>query len=99
MVLPLLRKGVVMAKTTAQSVLDDATGEFVGSQDPGAIVTGWVMSISVKHPTMPSGDGYITLHSEGLPYHSQIGLLHAALEEKNTSILLGALKDSGHGGG
>ena len=99
MVLLLSRKGVVMAKTTAEKVLDDAIGEFVGSQDPGALVTGWVLSISVKHPTMPSGDGYISLNSEGLPYHSQIGLLHAALEEKNTTILLGALKDSGHGGG
>ena len=97
-VLPLVRKGVVMAKTTAQSDLHDAIGEFVGSHDPGAIVTGWVLSISVKHPTIHSGDGYISLNSEGLPYHSQIGLLHAALEEKNTSILLGALKDSGHGG-
>ena len=86
-----------MSETTAESVLEDAIGEFVGSQDPGAIVTGWVMSISVKHPSMPGGDGYISLNSEGLPYHSQIGLLHAALEEKNTTILVGALKDSGYG--
>ena len=86
-----------MAKTTAEKILDDAIGELVGSQDPGAIVTGWVLSISVKHPTMPSGDGYISLNSEGLPYHSQIGLLHAALEDKNNQILVNTLLEAGRG--
>jgi hypothetical protein len=56
-----------------------------------------VLSISVKHPTMPGGDGYISLHSEGLPYHSQIGLLHAALEDKNNQILVNTLLEAGRG--
>jgi len=46
-----------MSHTDAGVVLDDAIGELVQEGDPGAIVTGWVLSISVKHPTMPRGDG------------------------------------------
>jgi hypothetical protein len=32
--------------------LDDAIGDVVKKGDPGAIVTGWMLSISVKHPTL-----------------------------------------------
>ena len=77
--------------------LDDAIDELVQEGDPGAIVTGWVLSSSVKHPTMPRGDGHISLNSEGLPYHSQIGLLHAALEEKNNQILVNIFLEAGRG--
>jgi len=97
MVFPLLRKGVGMSQKDAEGVLDDAIGELVQEGDPGAIVTGWELSISVKHPTMPRGDGYISLNSEGLPYHSQIGLLHAALEEKNNQILVNTFLEAGRG--
>ena len=96
-VFPLLRKGVGMSQKETEVLLDDAIGELVQEGDPGAIVTGWVLSISVKHPTMPRGDGYISLNSEGLPYHSQIGLLHAALEEKNKQILVNTFLEAGRG--
>ena len=86
-----------MSQKDGGVVLDDAIGELVQEGDPGAIVTGWVLSISVKHPTMPGGDGYISLHSEGLPYHSQIGLLHAALEDTNNQILVTTFLEAGRG--
>ena len=86
-----------MSERTADAGLDDAIGDFVQESDPGATATGWVLSISVKHPTMPRGDSYISLNSEGLPYHSQIGLLHAALEEKNNQILVNTFLEAGRG--
>ena len=46
-----------MSQKEAEVGLDDAIGELVQEGDPGAIVTGWVLSISVKHPTMPLGYG------------------------------------------
>ena len=51
--------------------------------DSGAMVTGWVLSIRVRHPAMARGDGHKSVDSEGLPCHSQIVLLNAALEEKD----------------
>jgi hypothetical protein len=86
-----------MSHKDAGVVLDDAIGELVQEGDPGALVTGWMLSISVKHPTMPRGDGYVSLHSEGLPYHSHIGLLHAALEDKNNQILVTTFLEAGRG--
>lgn len=64
---------------------------------PGVVQKSAGNSLCPLYKVPPGGDGYISLNSEGLPYHSQLGLLHAALEEQNTTILLGALKDSGHG--
>lgn len=86
-----------MSQKETDVVLDDAIGELVQEGNPGAIATGWVLSISVKHPTMPRGDGYISVNSEGLPYHSQIGLLHAELEEKNNQILVNTFLEAGCG--
>ncbi len=36
---------------------------------------------------MGNSDGYIVDNSDGLPYHSQIGLLTASLDEKRNVIL------------
>jgi hypothetical protein len=91
------RKGVRMSLKDPEVALDDAIGDVVKKGDPGAIVTGWMLSISVKHPTIPQGDGYISMNSEALPYHSQIGLLHAALEEKSNQILLNTFLEAGRG--
>jgi len=74
--------------------LDDAISEFFNTAaNAGAIVTGWVLTGSVKHPQMHSGDGYFTQTSEGLPYHSQLGLLSAALEEKKNLVLINTWKE------
>jgi hypothetical protein len=62
--------------------------KYVRSNAEGEeIITGWVLSISVKHPAANNSDGYIVENSEGLPYHSQLGLLMAALDEKKNIVL------------
>ena len=86
-----------MKDQKAEISLDDTIGEVVQQGDPGAIVTGWVISVSVKHQNMPKGDGYIYLHSEALPHHSQIGLLQTALDDKSNTILVYTLLEAGRG--
>jgi hypothetical protein len=58
------------------------------------IVTGWVIGAVVKHPEMPNGDGYIVENSDGMPYHSQIGLITAMLDEKRNTILSQVINES-----
>jgi hypothetical protein len=82
-----------MTDKEALQKLDEAINEFVtGYADKGAILTGWVLTGSTKHPQMLSSDGYLTQHSQALPYHSQIGLLTAALEEKKNLVLINTWK-------
>jgi hypothetical protein len=71
-----------------KQVLDEFIQKYVRSNADGAeIVTGWVLSISVRHPAADNSDGYIVENSDGLPYHSQVGLLTAALDEKKNIVL------------
>lgn len=82
------------ALDTARRVLDESITEYVrATGDGGEVVTGWVMSCSVKHSTLPSSDGYALEHSEGLPYHSQLGLLQASLDDRRHTVLVGLLRD------
>jgi len=82
-----------MTNKEALRELDEAvTRYFHGSGGAGEFVTGWVLSASVKHPAHQNSDGYFTQHSEGLPYHSQLGLLVAALEEKQNLVLINTMK-------
>lgn len=79
----------------AKKVFDRAISDYVANSagHEGEMVTGWVLSLTVKHPNFGSGDGYIVEHSEGMPYHSQLGLLHAALNEKTNVILSQVIKE------
>jgi hypothetical protein len=65
---------------------------FDGAGDQGSIVTGWAITASVQHRSMVNSDGYFTRQSQGLPFHSQIGLLSAALDEKKNMILINMWK-------
>jgi hypothetical protein len=56
--------------------------------DQGSIVTGWAITASVQHRSMVNSDGYFARQSQGLPFHSQKGLLSAALDEKRNMILV-----------
>ena len=83
-----------MAQQAAQSPLDDAVRHYVKENGDGSdVVTGWVLTTSVKDPLFPDSDGYITEHSPGLPYHAQLGLLVAAADEKRNIILANILKE------
>jgi hypothetical protein len=78
----------------ALQLLDQAISEFLTtSVNSGDVLTGWVLTGSVKHPQMFSSDGYFTQSSSGLPYHSQLGLLTAALEEKKNLVLINTWKE------
>jgi len=74
-----------MDRVIEQYVRDNADGN--------EIITGWVLCMSVKHPAMNNNDGYIVDSSEGLPYHSQIGLLTASLDEKKNTILSQVIRE------
>ena len=68
--------------------LDDSIQEYVrGKATGGEIVTGWVLSISVRHSEIAGSDGYIVDSSAGLPYHSQLGLMMASMDEKRNTVL------------
>jgi len=78
-----------MKTNEALAELDKAISAYSEAEgDQGAIVTGWVLSLSVMHPY-----GYFTTNSPGLPYHSQLGLLHAALEDKKATVLSNMLNE------
>jgi len=71
-----------------KSKFDEYIEEYVRDNAEGEeIVTGWVLAVSVNHPGKVNSDGYIVDNSEGLPYHSQLGLLTAAIDEKKNIIL------------
>lgn len=82
-----------MTRNQPMQHLDDAISEWVTAQSEGVeFVTGWVLSVSVKNASLPRSDGYLTHHSEGLPYHSQVGLLRVALEEMQNTVLINTWK-------
>lgn len=93
MVIPHLPERLSMDSTEAHKALDSAISTFSDIDgDAGALVTGWVLSVSVVHPSLPGSDGYFSSHSPGLPYHSQLGLHHSALEEMKTTVMTNHLK-------
>ena len=87
------RKGPSMKTDEMLATLDEAVGAFAKEGgDQGSIVTGWVLSVSVMHPSMPGSDGYFSAHSPGLPHHTQMGLFHSALEEMKTTVMMNHLE-------
>jgi hypothetical protein len=71
--------------------LDKAIDEHVKeTNEDGVFVTGWMIVASLSSPShdIGSSDGYITYTSDGMPHHSQIGLLNIALDDRrNVSML------------
>ena len=75
---------------------DDHIQEYIRANTGGdEIVTGWALCVSVQHGGVATSDGYIVDNSSGMPYHTQIGLLTAALEEKKNSVFMQTMR---HGG-
>lgn len=72
---------------------DEAVSDFINEETEGLMVTGWILSAVVKHSSNPRMDGYIVEHSEGMPYHSQVGLLSASLDEKKNHVLSQVIKE------
>lgn len=83
-----------MDSSEANTALDSAICTFSNTHgDTGAMVTGWVLSVSVVHPALPGSDGYFSTHSPGLPHHSQLGLHHSALDEMKTTVMVNHLNE------
>ena len=78
--------------------LDDAVSahlkESTGSD--AVFPTGWVLvsSVSSMSHDEENSDGYMTFTSDGLPYHSHVGLLEVAMEDRRNSGLLSAIQSA-----
>jgi hypothetical protein len=76
----------VSKKSIENAINDYVRGETKGKSFP----TGWVIVASLAPPAgdTGSGDSYLTLSSEGLPVHTQLGLLELAQADvKNMSLI------------
>jgi hypothetical protein len=75
--------------------LENAVDEYIKgkSEEEGTFVTGWVLVTSLSSPDHDSThtDGYVTVSSEGLPHHVQVGLLKVALDDKQAMSMFGAM--------
>lgn len=74
--------------------IDNALDEYIknnGGED--SFVTGWIMVASISSPTHDSGltDGYVTVTSDGLPHHVQLGLLQVAQQDKQSIAMVASM--------
>ncbi len=76
-------------KNIEKSINDYVRMESGGKSFP----TGWVLVASLAPPNGNTGsvDSYLTLSSEGLPVHTQLGLLELAQTDVKNMSLLGLL--------
>jgi hypothetical protein len=74
--------------------IDSALDEYIKDGHDGAFVTGWVMIASVSSPShdIGSSDGYVTITSDGLPHHAQLGLLKMAMDDKQAVAMIASLQ-------
>lgn len=73
--------------------LEKAVDEYVKDGMDSAFVTGWILVASVSSPSHDIGDsdGYVTVCSDGLPHHAQIGLLQVAQNDKQSMSVIASL--------
>lgn len=74
--------------------IDNALDEYVkagGGED--SFVTGWILVASISSPSHDSGlsDGYVTVTSDGLPHHVQLGLLQVAQQDKQSIAMVASM--------
>jgi hypothetical protein len=85
-----------MTPEEALKQLDQAISDlFKAAGSPRDILTGWVLTGAVKNTERGERDGYFIQASDGLPYHSQLGLLAHGLETTKNSVLIRSLKEVG----
>lgn len=74
-------------------VIDKALDEYIKSSSETAFVTGWIMVASLSSPEHDTGmaDGYVTITSDGLPHHVQLGLLQVSQQDKQSMAMIAAL--------
>jgi hypothetical protein len=71
--------------------LDESINDYIRKSNKNApLVTGWVVVASLAPPSGNTGtvDSYVTISSDGLPVHSQVGLLEVSLADvKNLGLI------------
>jgi hypothetical protein len=78
-----------------QRQLEQAIDAYVNaSNDIGAFVTGWIVVGSISSPEHDNAqsDAYVTMMSDGLPHHAQLGLLTVALDDKKNMTMMASLR-------
>jgi len=69
------------------SNLETAISDYIKSYaEDGTFVTGWVSVVALSSPTSDQNgsSNYAIVTSEGLPYHTEVGLLKVALDDKQS---------------
>lgn len=69
-----------MTKAKHVTDLEDAIRQYVAAESEGGIAIDWVMFSSVASPENFDATAYIWAISEGLPYHTALGLLSHACD-------------------
>lgn len=81
-----MKKGVRLMKemNIEKKNIEKAIDEYLKADGDGAFATGWILVASMSSPSysQDEGDGYLTIASDGLPHHVQVGLMNVALEDK-----------------
>lgn len=76
------------------TTMEDAITEHIKSGgDDGVMVTGWILVASISSLDHDSSniDGYVTFTSQGLPHHTQIGLLNVSLDDRKASAMFASM--------
>lgn len=73
--------------------IDKALDEYIKNGSEDAFVTGWIMVASISSPShdIGSSDGYVTVTSDGLPHHAQLGLLQVAQQDKQSMSMVASM--------
>ena len=73
--------------------IDKALDEYVKDGSDGGFATGWILVASLSSPghEIGSSDGYVTVTSDGLPHHAQLGLLKMAMDDKAAQAILASM--------
>ena len=74
-------------------IIEQAIDDYVKAGGDGReFVTGWILVGAVASSSLDNigHNGYITITSEGLPHHAQLGLLQVAQQDKQAGANLSA---------
>lgn len=73
--------------------IDEAIDGYIKEGAEGSFVTGWMTIVSISSPShdIGSSDGYVTISSDGMPHHAQLGLLKVAMDDKQAQALVSTI--------
>lgn len=80
-----------------KKTIDKALNDYVRKETEGkSFATGWVLVASLAPPNGDTGraDSYLTLSSDGLPIHTQMGLMELAMSDAKNMSMLSMLSQS-----